>query len=335
MPTGRAGWVGLITEAMRQSEETAQARRPPLILVVDDHEWSARAFESVLSPRGYSVIRCRSARQTLDHIKTLSPDALLIKSELPDMAASELCRALRAYPHIGPTTPLFVTSAAPMRRSERLEALGAGAWDLINIPVDSEEFLLRLAVYIRSKFEADRAREESLLDLSSGLYSVHGLLRLVRELSLDASRHHSPIACVVIGPEEEWTEFSNPGGTAEPEPGRTADRLVRLMHQVGRGSDAIGRLSQTEFVVVAPRTSSEGALRMARRLHEAAQKFAATENDEDDLRIRVGCYAVDNFQDAVIEPVEILVRATMALRRAQRDTSSPPICYFGQAYSVS
>jgi PleD family two-component response regulator len=320
---------------MRQPEETAQTRRPPLILVVDDHEWSARAFESVLSPRGYSVIRCRSARQALDHIKTLSPDALLIKSDLPDLSASELCRALRAYPHVGPTTPIFVTSAAPMRRAQRLEVLGAGAWDLLNIPVDAEEFLLRLGVYIRSKFEADRAREESLLDLASGLYSVHGLLRLVRELSLDASRHHGSIACVVIGPEEEWTEFSSTTEARDPEPVRTADHLVRLMQQVGRGSDAIGRLSQTEFVVLAPRTTSEGALRMARRLHEAAKKFAADEIGAADLRIRVGCYAVDNFQDTVIEPVEILVRATMALRRAQRDSSSPPICFFGQAYSAS
>jgi DNA-binding response OmpR family regulator len=286
----------------------------------------------VLSPHGYSVIRCRSARQTLEHIQTISPDALLIKADLPDMTGSELCRALRAHAHVGAMTPLFIASTAPMRRGQRLEALGSGAWDLISLPVDAEELLLRLGVYVRSKFEADRAREESLLDLASGLYSIHGLLRRVRELSLDAYRHHSPIACVVIGPEDEWVRPA--AREVEAEPSRVAEQLVRLMNNVGRRSDAIGRLSQTEFVVVAPRTSSEGVLKMAQRLHEAAESFHKGEGGSQ-LRIRVGCYAVDDFHEAIIEPVEILVRATMALRRAQRDATAPPICFFGQSYSAS
>jgi PleD family two-component response regulator len=317
---------------MSTTEQVAQTKRPPLVLVVDDQEWSARAFESVLSPHGYSVIRCRSARQTLEHIQTISPDALLIKADLPDLSGSELCRALRAHAHVGATTPVFVASTAPMRRAQRLEALGAGAWELISLPVDAEELLLRLGVYVRSKFEADRAREESLLDLASGLYSIHGLLRRVRELSLDAYRHHSPIACVAIGPEDEWVE--RPAKETDGEPNRVADRLVRLMNAVGRRSDAIGRLSQTEFVVVAPRTSSDAVLKMAQRLHEAAEAFQNEEGGAP-LKIRVGCYAVDDFHEAVIEPVEVLVRATMALRRAQRDAGAPPICFFGQTFSAS
>ena len=317
---------------MSTAEKLVQNRRPALVLVVDDQEWSARAFESVLTPQGYSVIRCRSARQTLEHIQTISPDALLIKADLPDMSGSELCRALRSHAHVGATTPLFIASTAPMRRAQRLEAIGAGAWELISLPVDAEELLLRLGVYVRSKLEADRAREESLLDLTTGLYSIHGLLRRVRELSLDAHRHHSPIACVVIGPEHEWAERAT--RMSESDWSGVADRLVKLMNAVGRRSDAIGRLSQTEFVVVAPRTSSDGVMRMAHRIHEAADAFQK-EDGGSDLKIRVGCYAVDKFDEPVIEPVEILVRATMALRRAQRDVTSPPICFFGQQYSAS
>jgi len=317
---------------MSTTDKTVQNRRPPLVLVIDDQEWSARAFESVLSPHGYSVIRCRSARQTLEHIQTISPDALLIKADLPDLPGSELCRLLRGQAQVSATTPIFLASSAPMRRTQRLEALSSGAWDLISLPVDAEELLLRLGVYVRSKFEADRAREESLLDIPSGLYSIHGLLRRVRELSHDAHRHHNPIACAVIGPEDEWAE--RPARESDAEPDRTAERLVRLMNSVGRRSDAIGRLSQTEFVVVAPRTGSEGVLRMAQRLHEAA---VASNNQEggSELRIRVGCYAIDDFHEAIIEPVEILVRATMALRRAQRDATAPPVCFFGQTFSVS
>jgi PleD family two-component response regulator len=314
-----------------RAAEISQSSRPPLILILDDQEWAARAFESVLSPQGYSVIRCRTGRQLLEFMQALAPDAFLIKHGIPDVSAFELCRTLRAFPQVGAITPIILSSATPLRGNERLEAFAAGAWHLISVPVDAEELIARLSVYLQSKLEADRVREVSLVDLKSGFYSVQGLLRIVKELSLDASRHNSPIGCVVIGPEKE----PQPPLVGLPEDSnRIADRLVDLMTAVGRGSDAIGRLSQTEFGVVAPRTDSSTVLQMANRLHEAAQSFASDLGSEASLRLRVGCYAVDDFRQTPIEPVEILTRATMALRHAQSDTASSPIVYFGQSFSA-
>lgn len=318
--------------AMSGASPAAHTRRPPVVMIVDDHEWSARAFESVLSPLGYSVLRCRHAQQTLEHIETITPDALLIKADLPGLPASELCRALRAHPRIGVTTPVFVTSAAPIRREQRLEILRAGAWDLFSVPIDTEELITRLSTYVASKIENDRARAGSLVDFQSGLYSLQGLLRRVRELGLDAHRHRGPIGCVAIGTEPDATE---PGANEmQDKLSWIGERLVRFMSAVGRGSDSIGRLSETEFVVVAARTTSDGVLRMAHRLHEAALAFQ-TEDGGTPLRIRLGCYAVDDFHQAVIEPVEVLVRATMALRQAQRDAEAAPIRFFGPAMSAN
>lgn len=313
---------------MLSSPEQTADRRPPLVLVVDDEEWSARAFESVLSPHGHSVIRLRSARQTLERLQTISPDALLIKSDLPDLAASELCRAVRSQ--LGPSTPIFLVSAAPLRRAQRLEALTSGAWDLITLPLQADELLLRLNTYIDAKFETDRAREESLLDLGSGLYSIRGLLRRVRELTLEAYRTHGAIGCLVIGPEDDPSETPS-----TVEPAWVASRLIELINQAGRRSDAIGRLNQTDFVVVAPRTTAEGVLRMAQRLQSAAETLSVEEAGKQPLRIRFGCYAIDDFRESEVDPVQLLIRATTALRRAQRDVASEPICFFGQSYSVS
>lgn len=303
--------------------------RPPVLFILDDQEWSARAFESVLSPHGFSVIRCRSARQLLEHIQVIAPDVFLIKHGLPDISLPELCRVLRDDIRVGATTPIIVASSTPLRGNDRLSAFAAGAWDLISVPIDAEELVLRLDVYVRSKLEADRARQLSLIDESSGFYSAQGLLRIVRELSLDATRHNSPIACVVIGPETEAKLDSQ-----ERDSDRVADRFVQLITSVGRGSDPIGRLGQTEFAVVAPRTSSSSVLRMGHRLHEAAASFSKREPADYPLRIRVGCYAVDSFQDNSIEPVELLSRAAEALRQAQRDDASP-VYFFGQSYSAS
>ena len=307
-----------------RAEQPPRARRPPLVLIVDDQEWTARAFESVLGPAGFAVLRAGSARQALEQARAVAPDVVLARADLPDGSGAALCRGLRREARVGPATPLFVTSAAPLKRDERLEALRAGAWDVLALPVDAEELLLKLGAFVGAKFEADRAREESLVDLATGLYSVHGLLRRVRELGLEAIRHPGPLGCAVLAPDEPAADDGAP-----PRGDAVTGWMVRLVTRAGRRSDVIGRLSQTEFAVLAPHTDPEGVLRLSRRL------LADAGREPGAPPLRVGCYAVENFGDAALEPVELLVRATMALRRAQRDASAPPVCFFDQAFSLS
>jgi diguanylate cyclase (GGDEF)-like protein len=316
---------------MINTDQNTSNRRPPLVIVVDDEEWSARSLDSVLSPRGYSVIRCRSARQVLDHVQNISPDALFVKADLPDLPGTELCRALRSSGYIGAATPIIIVSKAPFRRAERHDALGSGAWDLITLPIDASELLLRLNVFVSAKLEADNARDRSLLDLASGLYSVRGLVRRIKELSLDAYRHRTPLACVVVAPEDQSAEQG--GYSADDR--AIGERLSLLMNDATRGSDSVGRLTPTEFAVLAPHTSSSEVLKLAERLKRTLEELQAQKPNEPLVRVRIGCYAVDQFEEIAIEPVEILVRATMALRRAQRDVTAPPICFFGHAYSAS
>lgn len=299
-------------------------RRPPLVLVADDQEWSARAFESVLAPGGFAVLRCASARQLPEQLGLVSPDLLLIKSDLGDEGAAALLRRLIGEGRLPPGTPVFVTAAAPAQRAERLAALEAGAWDVIQLPVDAEELLLRLGTVARAKLEADRAREESLLDPATGLYSVQGLLRHIRELGHQALRRPAPLACAVLAPA--------PAGTveqaAEPDEAHVA-ALARLVARVARRSDVVGRVSRSEFAVLAPGTGTAEVLLLARRL------VAGAEGSETPLHVRVGCCAIDAPGQAGLDPVELLVRATMALRRTQRDPGAPAVCLYDESVPMA
>lgn len=301
--------------------------RPPLVLVADDQEWSARAFESVLAPAGFAVLRCPSARQLPEQLRLVSPDLLLIKSDLGDEGAPPLLTRLVAEGRLAPGTPVFVTSAAPLHRAERLAALTAGAWDVVHLPVDAEELLLRMGTVARAKLQADRAREESLLDPDTGLYSVQGLLRRVRELGHQALRHPAPLACAVLAPEPAWDGDE----AAEPNEARVAE-LARLVSRVARRSDVVGRVSRSEFAVLAPDTGTAEVLLLARRLVAGA---AADARGEEPLAVRVGCCAIDEPAEAGLDPVELLVRATMALRCAQRDPRAPAVCLYDESVPMS
>jgi DNA-binding response OmpR family regulator len=270
----------------------------------------------VLGSAGFAVLRVATARQALAQARTAAPDLVLVNADLPDRSGTELCRALRDESAIGASTPVFVTSASALAREGRLAALRTGAWDVLTHPVDAEELLLRMGVYVRAKREADRARDEGLVDPRTGLYSMHGVVRRVRELGVEAARHRGALGCVVLA-------GSDAAASANPERVRADEQaMTRLLNEVGRRSDVAARLSRTEFAVVAPRTGRSGVLRLARRLLDAAPSLP---------RLRVGCCGADDFAAAGVDAVELLARATAALRHAQRGEGARGVCFFEPA----
>src|SRR5258708_40016254 len=108
------------------------------------------------------------------------PDALILATDLTDATGLQLCRALRGEQVVTDSTPILLTHRGPSSRSLRLEALRAGADELWGEPLDSEEVGLRLAAQLRSKFDADRARRETLVDDRSTLWNDRGLLGRAR-----------------------------------------------------------------------------------------------------------------------------------------------------------
>ena len=166
---------------MTDSEKT---QRPPLVLIANDQEWSARSLESILAPNGYAVLRAYTGQQALERARAARPDLVILDAQMPDIHGVEVCRTLRADPRFSTTTPLIITTAGPSGRTQRLEAYRAGAWEFFGQPLDGEALLLKLETYLKSKLEVDRIRDENLLDHATGLYNMRGLSRRAREISL-------------------------------------------------------------------------------------------------------------------------------------------------------
>ncbi len=293
-----------------------QARsHPPLVVIANSQEWHTRSLESILGPHGYAVLRAYTGRQAIERVLSAQPDVIVIDTDLPDIDGLEVCRQLRAEPRISNSTPILITSPGHPSRQKRLAALRAGAWDFLGSTLDGEELPLRLDAYVRAKFDADRAREESLLDQITGLYNIRGLARRARELGSQAFRHHEPFACVVFAPLVEGHE----GLQDETALTQAVERLAKALRETGRVSDAIGRLGPTEFAIVAQGTDRDGAVRLAERLQRALE--VAQADGGPGFRMCAGYDAVDNYHDAPIEPSDMLVRATMAMRLSRSDNN--------------
>jgi len=310
--------------------DRAQPTGLPLVLLAGERgtEWLARLLEG----GGYAVLRERTGRHALERARAVQPDAVIVDAELPDMNPIEICRALRHDAGITISTPILVclTGAPPdpPARDERLAALRAGAWDCIAPPHEADEILLKVDAFVHAKLDADRARAEGLLDPVTGLYNRQGLARRARELGSQAFREHSALACVVLALDFALTDLPDAPAVAHG---------VQALKTAARVSDVIGRLSPAEFAVLAPGTDASGARRLAERLAvslQAAVQAAAGAGPAGGatpaLRVRCGYEAVANVGYAPTDPVELLVRASAALRTGRADVVGGSIRRFEQ-----
>jgi PleD family two-component response regulator len=305
-----------------------KAPASPLVLIANDQEWSARSIESILGPNGYSVVRAYTGQQALERARTSHPDIIILDAQMPDMHGFEVCRALRSDPRFSVTTPIVITTSGPSGRAQRLEAYRCGAWEFLGQPLDGEALLLKLATFLQSKQQVDVLREENLLDSGTGLYNMRGLARRAKEIGADALRRREALACVVFAPE---TEPEADEESPSEELLRVSDQVGAILRQVGRVSDAIGRLGASEFGVIAPATGRDGAVRLVNRLGGAveATKIPAR-GGEVTLRIKAGYCAVPDFSESAVDATELLLRATTALRDLRRGGDGERIRAFEQ-----
>jgi GGDEF domain-containing protein len=101
---------------------------------------------------------------------------------------------------------------------------------------------------------------------------------------------------------------------AEDGAGAVAVRFADMLRHLGRSSDVIGRVGESEFAVLAPGAGSSSAASLAQRL------AAAADRDGGDAfgRVSVAYHGVDDFRTANVRALELFERASESLRRTRR-----------------
>jgi len=311
--------------------DTERPTRPALVLIANDQEWSARSLETILGPHGFAVLRAYNGRQALDLARSARPDVVIVDARLPDADGISVCRALSTTGVLAPGTPIIITTSDPTSRAQELEALRAGAWEFTMFPLDGDVLLSKLDTFVRAKRESDAIREEGLLDPPTGLYNARGLARRAREIGAEASRRRNSLACIAFAPDTTASPLSE--WELDRLAVKIAEHLGAALDRTARLSDAIGRLGQSEFAIIAPGTEATGAVRLAERVLAMieALPFSAANGETSHVTVRAGYCAVPDFADASIDAVEMLVRAASALRQSPSDGTVPAIQSFDTA----
>lgn len=117
-----------------------------LILIIEDEQLIRDELATLLTNAGFAVECVIDFSSTIDYIKTLCPDLILLDITLPVQDGYRLCTTIRSFT----TTPvLFLTGrASPM---DELQALTLGGDDYITKPFCLPILLARINLLLKRK----------------------------------------------------------------------------------------------------------------------------------------------------------------------------------------
>lgn len=262
-----------------------------LVLIANDHEWTARSLETILVAAGLRVVRTFTGRETLESAARDAPHLFILDQQLPDITGVEVCAALRADPRFGASTPVLITTAGPSGRQQRLAAYEAGAWEFYGQPLDGEALLHKVRVFIAARREAVAGASGALIDVATGLYTRAGLEHRSAELASEARRSGTGLACVALAAVN--------GSAVLPE------SVAQALRSHARASDVAGRLGANSFAVLAGGLGHAGAVRLAERLHDAVGSLS----ESTGTAWRVGIAALDDATLPALDPADVLMHA--------------------------
>ncbi len=146
-------------EILRQAHREHPELEGRKALIVDDDFRNIFALTSMLERWKMEVVRAEDGRQALDALQRIPDiDVVLMDIMMPEMDGYETIRAIRRLPQFQ-ALPIIALTAKAMK-GDRQKCLDAGASDYIAKPVQSEQLLALLRVWVGRKEESPSAAPE-------------------------------------------------------------------------------------------------------------------------------------------------------------------------------
>jgi putative two-component system response regulator len=132
------------------------------VLIVDDQPENLRLLRRILERHGFDVVEVDDAASAVAAVRHAAPDVVLMDIRMPARDGFHLCRELKENPSTRLVPVVLMT--AGLNRSDRLNAIEAGADDFVTKPVNPEELVARLRSLSQLKrFTDDLEHAEHLI----------------------------------------------------------------------------------------------------------------------------------------------------------------------------
>ncbi|HSJ30010.1 MAG TPA: HAMP domain-containing protein [Longimicrobiales bacterium] len=142
---------GRLPEGKRRMLERLHSSEPAFsgktVMIVDDDVRNIFSLTSLLESYGMNVVFAENGRDALTQLESQPGiDLVLMDVMMPEMDGSETTRAIREIPRFRELPVIAVTAKA--MKGDREKTLAAGASDYITKPVDTEQLLSLMRVWL-------------------------------------------------------------------------------------------------------------------------------------------------------------------------------------------
>jgi two-component system, cell cycle response regulator len=275
------------------------------VLIADDSLVIRAVVRGSLEDEGYRVIEAVDGLAALEYCRQELPDVLLLDVEMPQFDGYQVLSALKSDVDLKDIPVVFLTSRS--RTADVVAGLRGGAHDYLKKPFEHIELIARVGSAVHVKKLQDQLRQRnadldrmSRTDVLTGLYNRRHLDEELRRQQSNAGRHHDPL-CVLLLDIDHFKRVNDSHGHSAGELVLRgfADRLRAEL----RAGDIAGRWGGEEFLVIMPRTDTDGGFEVADRLrHATAAKPLTAGNVDIDVSVSGGCASSigDSSPDALL-----------------------------------
>jgi two-component system, cell cycle response regulator len=293
------------------------ADSPVAVLLVDGGSPPAGALSEALTARGYVCFRASTATEAIQLTMDTVFAAAIVENTLPGEGGLAVVSHLRGDARPMPIILLVEGNDVALR----VEALRAGADDVVSVPAHVDEVLARLSrrLMLASAISALQAERDALKALSTtdGLTQVanhRAFQERLKEEFRRAQRYDDPMALIAM----DVDHFKAVNDTYGHQAGDAVLREVaRAIRTAVRETDFIARYGGEEFAVLLPKTHLAGALTVAERMSQAIR--AARSGPDASIRVTAS-FGVSGFPGRGVTTADQLFKtADDALFRSKRE----------------
>jgi CheY-like chemotaxis protein/DNA-binding CsgD family transcriptional regulator len=145
------------------------------VMIVDDAPGNLSLLSDALEEAGYRVLVATDGQSTLEQLRYIRPDIILLDAVMPGMDGFETCRRIKADPSKQSIPILFMTALSDL--DDLLRGFNEGAVDYIAKPIRHLEVLARVGAHLAQSRKM-RLAEESLSHCGFAALSVDESLRI-------------------------------------------------------------------------------------------------------------------------------------------------------------
>ena len=142
-------WASKVMEGVAPQLQSARAlgelaaRVRPNVLVVDDDDFQRSLLGRTLVAAGYEPIYAATGAEALNILRTVTPDAILLDFQMPDLDGVQVVKRLKVEPRLVHVPVIMITAVA--NKNLVLESHSAGVTDYIVKPFNRHALTSKLA----------------------------------------------------------------------------------------------------------------------------------------------------------------------------------------------